>query len=92
MWVNEYLYEEHGKTRANAIIEDIDHRYPFISLFKLLVDLVSPRISAMPPFPGLRRFPDGRDFAQWTGDDSKALMKVIPCCYLIYSLIYHSIL
>ena len=34
------------------------------------------RISAVPPFPGLRRFPDGRDFAQWTGDDSKALMKV----------------
>ncbi|KAH9960362.1 hypothetical protein BGW80DRAFT_1438862 [Lactifluus volemus] len=34
------------------------------------------RISAVPPFPGLRRFPDGRDFKQWTGDDSKALMKV----------------
>lgn len=31
----------------------------------------------MPPYPGLRRFPDGRDFSQWTGDDSKALMKVI---------------
>ena len=35
-------------------------------------------ISAVPSFPGLRRFPDGRDFSQWTGDDSKALMKVIP--------------
>ncbi|KAF8205901.1 hypothetical protein K438DRAFT_1963678 [Mycena galopus ATCC 62051] len=34
------------------------------------------RISAVPSFPGLRRFPDGRDFSQWTGDDSKALMKV----------------
>lgn len=34
------------------------------------------RISAVPAFPGLRRFPDGRDFKQWTGDDSKALMKV----------------
>ncbi|KAF9010818.1 hypothetical protein BDQ17DRAFT_1387964 [Cyathus striatus] len=34
------------------------------------------RISAVPPFPELRRFPDGRDFKQWTGDDSKALMKV----------------
>lgn len=33
-------------------------------------------ISAVPAFPGLRRFPDGRDFAQWTGNDSKALMKV----------------
>ncbi|KAJ6613995.1 hypothetical protein B0H10DRAFT_2165190 [Mycena sp. CBHHK59/15] len=34
------------------------------------------QISAVPSFPGLRRFPDGRDFNQWTGDDSKALMKV----------------
>ncbi|CDO70545.1 hypothetical protein BN946_scf184573.g13 [Trametes cinnabarina] len=25
---------------------------------------------------GLRRFPEGRGFKQWTGDDSKALMKV----------------
>ena len=34
------------------------------------------RIAATPPFPGLRRFHDGRRFKQWTGDDSKALMKV----------------
>ncbi|KAI1781722.1 hypothetical protein LXA43DRAFT_907952 [Ganoderma leucocontextum] len=34
------------------------------------------RIAAAPPFPGLRRFPEGRGFKQWTGDDSKALMKV----------------
>jgi hypothetical protein len=34
------------------------------------------RIAAAPPFPGLRRFPEGRGFNQWTGDDSKALMKV----------------
>lgn len=39
------------------------------------------RISAVPVFPGLRRFPDGRDFLQWTGDDSKALMKVIIFSY-----------
>ncbi|KAG1726712.1 uncharacterized protein EDB91DRAFT_1239616 [Suillus paluster] len=26
--------------------------------------------------PGLRRFPEGRDFKQWTGDNSKSLMKV----------------
>ncbi len=30
----------------------------------------------MPPFPRLRRFPHGHHFKQWTGDDSKALMKV----------------
>ena len=37
------------------------------------------RIAAAPPFSGLRRFPQGRGFKQWTGDDSKALMKV--CIY-----------
>ncbi|PIL29274.1 hypothetical protein GSI_09324 [Ganoderma sinense ZZ0214-1] len=34
------------------------------------------RIAAAPPFPGLRRLPEGRRFKQWTGDDSKALMKI----------------
>ncbi|KAF8878630.1 hypothetical protein BD779DRAFT_1613015 [Infundibulicybe gibba] len=33
-------------------------------------------IAASPSFPGLRNFPHGRRFKQWTGDDSKALMKV----------------
>ncbi|KAG1841019.1 hypothetical protein DFJ58DRAFT_718247 [Suillus subalutaceus] len=58
-WVERYLLQEHGKTRANIILDDIDRR-----------------IAAVPPFPGLRRFPQGRHFKQWTGDDSKALMKV----------------
>ncbi|KAI6094251.1 hypothetical protein EDD17DRAFT_1503993 [Pisolithus thermaeus] len=30
-----------------------------------------------PPFPGLWRFPDGQGFSQWTGNDSKALMKYV---------------
>jgi hypothetical protein len=34
------------------------------------------RIAAAAPFAGLRRFNEGRGFKQWTGDDSKALMKV----------------
>ncbi|KAK1222162.1 hypothetical protein PQX77_015008 [Marasmius sp. AFHP31] len=42
---------------------------------KIIKD-IDRRISAVPAYPGLRRFPDGRDFVQWTGDDSKALMKV----------------
>ncbi|KAG1856020.1 hypothetical protein DFJ58DRAFT_716121 [Suillus subalutaceus] len=58
-WVERYLLQEHGKTRANIILDDIDRR-----------------IAAVPPFPGLRQFPQGRHFKQWTGDDSKALMKV----------------
>ncbi|THV01579.1 hypothetical protein K435DRAFT_654927, partial [Dendrothele bispora CBS 962.96] len=34
------------------------------------------RLSAVPTFPGIRHFPQGRDFKQWTGNDSKALMKI----------------
>lgn len=41
-----------------------------------LLKLIPGRIAAVPPFPCLRRFPEGRDFKQWTGNDSKALMKV----------------
>ncbi|KAF8889756.1 hypothetical protein CPB84DRAFT_1816420 [Gymnopilus junonius] len=41
-----------------------------------IIDDIDRRVSAVPPYPGLRCFPDGRDFTQWTGDDSKALMKV----------------
>ncbi|KAG2032240.1 hypothetical protein BDR03DRAFT_936086 [Suillus americanus] len=58
-WVGQYLELTHGKTRAKAILDDIDRR-----------------IASGPPFPGLRHFPQGRGFSQWTGDDSKALMKV----------------
>ncbi|KAI9434179.1 hypothetical protein H4582DRAFT_2081203 [Lactarius indigo] len=58
-WIGHYLSIEHGKTRGDAIMDDIDRR-----------------IAAVPPFPGLHRFPQGRRFKQWTGDDSKALMKV----------------
>ncbi|KZP34143.1 hypothetical protein FIBSPDRAFT_906343 [Athelia psychrophila] len=42
---------------------------------KIMAD-IDRRIAAVPPFPCLRRFPEGRGFKQWTGDDSKALMKV----------------
>ncbi|KAH9159540.1 hypothetical protein EDB89DRAFT_2117724 [Lactarius sanguifluus] len=40
------------------------------------IEDIDHRISAVAPFPGLRWFADGHDFKQWTGDDSKALMKV----------------
>lgn len=36
-------------------------------------------ISVAPPYPGLRRFKQGRGFSQWTGNDSRALMKVWRC-------------
>ncbi|KAI0744317.1 hypothetical protein C8Q80DRAFT_1220924 [Daedaleopsis nitida] len=34
------------------------------------------RIAVAPPFSQLRHFHEGRGFKRWTGDDSKALMKV----------------
>ncbi|KAG6818873.1 hypothetical protein H0H93_000723 [Arthromyces matolae] len=42
---------------------------------KIMAD-IDRRISAAPPFPGLRHFSQGRGFKQWTGNDSKGLMKV----------------
>ncbi len=47
----------------------------FYHYWKLKV-LRQHRIAAVPSFAGLCRFPEGRGFKQWTGDDSKALMKV----------------
>ncbi|KAJ7201558.1 hypothetical protein GGX14DRAFT_536142 [Mycena pura] len=41
-----------------------------------IMDEIDRRIAAIPVFSGLRRFKDGRRFKQWTGDDSKALMKI----------------
>ncbi|KAJ6602345.1 hypothetical protein B0H10DRAFT_2167292 [Mycena sp. CBHHK59/15] len=59
---------------------------------KIMAD-IDRHIGAVPPFPGLRRFPEGRGFKQWMGDDSKALMKVylpaieghclLDFCYLV---------
>ncbi|KAG1871683.1 hypothetical protein F4604DRAFT_1926069 [Suillus subluteus] len=41
-----------------------------------IMDDINRRIAATPSFAGLRRFPQGCGFKQWTGNDSKALMKV----------------
>ncbi|KAH9842964.1 uncharacterized protein C8Q71DRAFT_698981 [Rhodofomes roseus] len=41
-----------------------------------ILDEIDRRIAAMPPFVGLRHFHQGRNFKQWTGDDSRALMKI----------------
>ncbi|KAG1871051.1 hypothetical protein C8R48DRAFT_596081, partial [Suillus tomentosus] len=62
-WVEKYLVITYGQAQADVILDDIDRR-----------------IAAVPAFSGLRRFTQGhllqRNFKQWTGDDSKALMKV----------------
>ena len=77
-WIQSYLISEHGEAAANKILDDIDKR----SVVTQAGDIYGTctkcncRISLVPPFSGLRRFPQGRGFKQWTGDDSKALMKV----------------
>ncbi|KAG1846538.1 hypothetical protein F4604DRAFT_1884154 [Suillus subluteus] len=41
-----------------------------------ILDDIDHRIAIVAHFAGLRHFPQGCGFKQWTGDDSKALMKV----------------
>ncbi|KAF5378675.1 hypothetical protein D9757_009548 [Collybiopsis confluens] len=63
-----------------------DHLVTWVNEFILLrhgtrkgekiIDDIDRRLAAVPSFPGIRRFPTGRDFKQWTGNDSKALMKI----------------
>ncbi|KAF9525988.1 hypothetical protein CPB83DRAFT_870662 [Crepidotus variabilis] len=47
-------------------------------------DVIQEDIDPVPVYPGLRRFPEGRNFEQWTGNDSKALMKVYLACIVNY--------
>ncbi|EPS96469.1 hypothetical protein FOMPIDRAFT_1130371 [Fomitopsis schrenkii] len=42
----------------------------------IVMSEIDRRLAVVPPFTGLRRFRQGRNFKQWTGDDSKALMKI----------------
>ncbi|OJT03664.1 hypothetical protein TRAPUB_5692 [Trametes pubescens] len=59
-WVGEYI----------RLTSETEHEA------KRLMDEIDRRLAAAPSFPGLRRFPEGRNFSQWTGNDSKALMKL----------------
>ncbi|KIK05406.1 hypothetical protein K443DRAFT_641183 [Laccaria amethystina LaAM-08-1] len=65
-------FKDHLVTWVTAYI-NLEH--PPAEAKRILAD-IDRRIAAAPSFPGLRRFPEGRGFKQWTGDDSKALMKV----------------
>ncbi|KAF8547627.1 hypothetical protein OG21DRAFT_1527023 [Imleria badia] len=59
-WVEKFILLTSGSTRQ------AEH----------IMDDIDRCIATVAPFTGLRRFPQGRGFKQWTGDDSKALMKV----------------
>ncbi|KAG6914489.1 hypothetical protein DXG01_016963, partial [Tephrocybe rancida] len=65
-------FKDHLVTWVNDYLELV---HTHAEAVKIVAD-IDRRIAAVPPFPGLRRFPEGRGFKQWTGDDSKALMKV----------------
>ena len=74
-WANILLIPmaRHGQTRSLMILIN---GMTLLNIFGpvLICDV---RIAAAPPFSGLRCFPQGWGFKQWTGDDSKAPMKLI---------------
>lgn len=79
-WVIEYIQLTSAtEDEANKIIDQID---PPVSQARPVVFplMISPilifSLLAAAPFTGLRRFPHGCNFSQWTGDDTKVLMKV----------------
>ncbi|KIM41784.1 hypothetical protein M413DRAFT_27359 [Hebeloma cylindrosporum] len=65
-------FKDHLVTWVTAYIQEVNTP---ADAKHILAD-IDRRLAAAPSFPGLRRFPEGRGFKQWTGDDSKALMKV----------------
>ena len=76
-WVEDYIKLKHSPAEAKRVMDDIDRRYVVdVMIFWANPYRFSYRIAAVPGFPGLRRFHEGRKFKQWTGNDSKALMKV----------------
>ncbi|KAE9393610.1 hypothetical protein BT96DRAFT_959029 [Gymnopus androsaceus JB14] len=57
------------------VFEYLDMTYPKKEVEERKAD-IDQRIAATTPYPGLRNFHEGRGFKQWTGDDSKGLMKI----------------
>ncbi|KAF5353600.1 hypothetical protein D9758_013775 [Tetrapyrgos nigripes] len=59
----------------NWVFEYIDATYSKQEASQCKAD-IDRRISITSPYAGLRQFHEGRGFKQWTGDDSKGLMKI----------------
>ncbi|KIL57407.1 hypothetical protein M378DRAFT_188439 [Amanita muscaria Koide BX008] len=66
------IFKDHLVTWVEDYIKLV---HPKHAAVKILAE-IDRRIAAAPYFPDLRRFKEGRGFKQWTGKDSKALMKV----------------
>lgn len=75
-WVEEYIRGTHENAEAERILADIDRRYFFFAFYQFPSSIQSFSIAVTTPFPGLRHFHTGRGYKQWTGNDSKGLMKV----------------
>jgi hypothetical protein len=73
MIISVLLMAIQGQRKFLTTLIDGGFKY-FISIS--FISLTQPRIAIVAPFSGLRRFPNGVRFKQWTGNDSKALMKV----------------
>ena len=79
-WVEEVLLNIHKMTKQKSngflmTLTDGEFKFHAWHISSLFISIwIS--IAIAPPFAGLRRFPDGRGFKQWMGDDLRALMKV----------------
>ncbi|KAN0078151.1 hypothetical protein V8E55_010208 [Tylopilus felleus] len=60
-WIEKFICGRDGSGQVQVVLNDINFFY---------------RIAGVASFAGLWHFPQGRNFKQWTGNDSKALMKV----------------
>ena len=54
-----------------------------------IIDDIDWRIAVVAPFTGLHWFPQGRGFNQWTGNNSKALMKVLIFSIFTMHITHH---
>ncbi|PBK73224.1 hypothetical protein ARMSODRAFT_987174 [Armillaria solidipes] len=78
LWDNYNIHEMLLSDLLHQVIKGSfkDHLVEWVYKYLVLKDGDKQLIAAIPPFPGLQRFPHGHRFKQWTGNDSKALMKV----------------
>ena len=86
--LGKWLYQGHSFWSRSQ--EDSRWYWPSVSFSHLPESTYlltkSLKTSLAPSFAGLHHFPQGQVFVQWTGDDSKALMKVH--LWIILSCIY----